>query len=204
MRRSKAFTLIEVIVMGSIGLFIAGTVWYMVIAFGRRSQELDHRLQSFQSAQVVLTQIRNDVMRFHPMDQVSMVGDLKRRLYIPVVTDYKYDPDQPAKNHIQVQIVTYEFDASDHRLRRGGEPLRLGQFEEVAFEIVETEGPTGRDEEKPIPDVRNYLKVTLTCVPQEKIGTQDIRDKERITYGAVFPLWPVSFRQAYPLNPGLP
>lgn len=196
-RRKSAFTLIELIVMGLIGLLVSGMVWYMVVSFTKQSEHLDTRLRALQASQFVFDRIRQDLKGYYHREGYSVVVDFPPRLSFSVFKDYTYDVNRGVQASIHLEPIDYEFDTQTRYLSRNGEPLKFSRFEAVKFEHLEAPKTTpGRL----LPIVSNSIKVTLTYVPEEKLGTP-LAEGHRITHEAVMSLPQVSLEEAYSFSP---
>jgi Tfp pilus assembly protein PilE len=144
-RRSKAFTLIEIMVVGFIFIMVSGTLYKIFSGTWANYYKSQTKLTNLRAASLLLEYLKHDI----------------RRATIPTSTNkYKLsEPDQDLDFEFQVsdgetaEMVHYTYNSSQGTVERavGGKPTRSIASAKVAAFKVEVEGPEGNQ----------LLKVTI-------------------------------------------
>ena len=190
MRTRRGFTILEVMVMGAIGLALISIAWWIFSSLTKQSKKLDTRLRALQAQQLVVERLAQDVRQYVHRDDWSMVDAVPPRLSLNVYRDYVLDPNSRVQRSIAVDVVNWTFSPETHYLSRNNEVMRFAQFETILFSVKTT--PPGTR------DYQNSIKVDGTYVPEELLANPAaVTDKDRVKWSATLGLPAETVREAY-------
>lgn len=198
MRRRQAFTLLELMVMGGLGLVLMGIAWFIFTSMSKQSKKLDTRLRAIQASQLVIERLKQDLKQYVPEDDPSMTDNVPPRLSFHVYREYVVNPNVNDRTtpSMAVDLVNWTFSPETHFLSRNNEVLRFAQFESVQFSSKLTP--------RNVADFQNSVTVEGYYVPEEMLGTRVATDKDRVHWKATLGLPAATRTEAFgfcPLNP---
>lgn len=196
MRSRRGFSMLEVMVMGAIGLALISVAWFVFTGLTRQSKKLDTRLRAIQASQLTIERLKQDIKQYVHREDWSMVDSAPPRLSLPVFREYVFDPGSRAQRSVAVDSVTWLFNPETHYLMRNTEVLKFAQFETIQFSVKATPstggGATGGGE------FQNSITIEGTYVPEEMLGTPDrITDTDRVKWSATIGLPTLTQQEAY-------
>lgn len=190
MRRRHGFSMLEVMVMGAIGLALISVGWFVFTGLTRQSKKLDTRLRAIQASQLTIERLKQDIKQYVHREDWSMVDSAPPRLSLPVFREYVFDPGSRAQRSVAVDSVTWLFNPETHYLMRNTEALKFAQFETIQFSVKST--PPGGGE------FQNAITIEGVYVPEEMLGAPDkITEGNRVKWSATIGLPTLTQQEAY-------
>jgi hypothetical protein len=176
MRQRRGTTLLEVLIMSSVGVMLFGVAWYLFSSMSRTSHKIDTRLRAMQASQLLQERLRVDLNQFYPVAGLSMAEATPPRLSFYIFKEYSFVPTQRNQRCVVLEPVTYIFDRESHYLQRNSEVLRFSSFEDIQFSVRDPmPGPAG--------DPSSWVTISGSYVPEELLSTPDrITDRDRVPW----------------------
>jgi hypothetical protein len=198
MSRRRAFTLVEVTVMGAVAIMLLGIFYSLFVSSSMDSQKLSRKLQSIQAAHLLLERLEDDLKQ-----AVYVRGTFDMQVFnhgtgsANAVVFYRVDPRvaSPADGgtSVKVERVEYVWDPLSCKVVVNGKAFAGGLFKRLEFRYTE-----GTPAAEP-PVYADYLTVTVTGIPDEdaKRKIEDIDLRELTTLVASFSFRARAMARAY-------
>ncbi|MBI4868678.1 MAG: hypothetical protein HY816_17200 [Candidatus Wallbacteria bacterium] len=189
----RGMTMVELVVMTAIASVVIGTVYLIFSAGSRHGGRMEEKLRGVQGAQILLDYLSADlegaiVSSSRPIRVESIGGGTKNRLAFD-----RYDGDRNDHRfagYLPVKRVAYVFDPKSHRVSRDGQPMPLGAFVSVRFELT-----------RAAPELSPRLQgdavtVVMTTAPLEALEAGEVDPRSTSTFAQT-----IAFPTQSPLDP---
>lgn len=137
--RRRAFTLVEILIVGVFSLVILGFLYESFIAGSRRGRKVEVDQQAVHAFELLLARLAADLSlalpaRRHAPDLVEgLAPGLPGKSLAFVRMGHEGAPE----------IVRYEYDPASGHVRRNDQELGFARFELVSFRLLDAGGPVG-------------------------------------------------------------
>jgi len=193
---SKAFTLVEVVVMSAVGLMLMAMAYELFLSSAKDSSKTSKKLQSLQSVSLLLDRMQHDIKqafylkgKYEPA--LIYTDSTANGLSFYRVNSKSFPPDK--ESPLEIEKVIYQFSPVTSQMYINNKPFGIGKFKFVEFKLED-----GNPRANP-PVFADTVTVNIVSVSEEDSSTklEDIDKRNTSTQVATFSFSQQAFAKYY-------